>query len=221
MSKPDFITFTGADDNTAIADMMALAADHPVEFGILFLKSLHGTPRYPTLAWSDRAQASGLRLAAHICGSDAEEIVSTGRSRLDGHLRAFTRIQINTSSAVNPVAIRRWTDELAARYGHSVEPILQCRGPFPADDQISWLYDRSGGTGLLPETWPAPTAVTKNPVGYAGGLGPDTIEAALRRMPDLAGKWIDMETRIRNADDRFDLGLCRAVCEIVYGNRIQ
>lgn len=217
MGRPDFITFTGADDRTAVPEMAALAADYPVEFGILFSGARQGSPRYPGTAWADAVQDSGLRLAAHVCGSYAHEIVTEGRCSIDARLRGFARIQVNTAAAVAPSAVRRWTDSLAALHGRPVEPILQCRGAFPADDQVNWLYDCSGGRGVRPDAWPVRTPATRLAVGYAGGLGPDNVAEILEQLPDLTGCWIDMETRVRDADDRFDIGLCRRVCEAVYG----
>ena len=48
MRKPEFITFTGADDHTDVRDMVALSKLYPIEWGILFSISRQGTdPRYP------------------------------------------------------------------------------------------------------------------------------------------------------------------------------
>ncbi len=59
-------------------------------------------------------------------------------------------------------------------------------------------------------------------VGYAGGLKPSNIAQQLPLIAAAAGDgpyWIDMESGVRDADDRFDLGKCRAVCEAVYRSR--
>lgn len=45
--------------------------------------------------------------------------------------------------------------------------------------------------------------------GYAGGLGPDTLATQLPRIAAAAGGqpvWVDMESRLRDAQDRFDIG---------------
>lgn len=68
------------------------------------------------------------------------------------------------------------------------------------------LMDASGGRGVSPETWPRPIAGVS--CGYAGGLGPDTIIADLDRIGQVVGDgviWIDMEGRLRDTSDRFDL----------------
>ena len=73
-----------------------------------------------------------------------------------------------------PEAIARF----AVRFG--ARAILQCRGfeRFPDDAHVDWLFDRSGGRGLLPDRWPVPEPSAKF-VGYSGGLGPATVVVAL------------------------------------------
>ncbi|MCE6959219.1 hypothetical protein LAZ40_09160 [Cereibacter sphaeroides] len=214
MLRPAFITFTGADDRTPISDMAALAADHDVEFAILLSTKRLGTPRYPSLDWIREVRGSGLRLAVHLCGAIAENVANYGSCALGSELAGFSRVQVNLAQAPDPAVIHDFARRLEDLHGHAVEPILQCRGDFPEDSRVSWLYDRSGGTGLAPASWPAPPRDPGVRFGYAGGLGPETVGAALEAMPAAPGAWIDMETRVRNAEDRFDLGLCRRVCEI-------
>jgi len=221
MRMPEFITFTGPDDRTDAADlaaMLALARDYPVEYAVLFSADRAGTARYPSLDWSDGVQRLGFpRLAAHLCGGYAKELVATGGSGLDAHLGGFDRIQVNTAASVSPGLVRAWTDALARRGGHPVEPILQCRGPFPEDSRVTWLYDRSGGKGVPPTTWPAPAPNSGRLVGYAGGLGPDSVAAVLGLLSTANPFYLDMESSLRGADDRFDVDLCRRVCTAVFG----
>ncbi len=86
-TKPFRITFTGADDQTSIQDMLALVKDYPmVEFGILFSPKRTGTARYPSLEWLEREvfpNAENLALAAHLCGGDSKEVLETGKSKHD------------------------------------------------------------------------------------------------------------------------------------------
>lgn len=127
-----------------------------------------------------------------------------------------SRVQVNTASGAATGRIAAF----AASLGDGVRGILQYRDPgaFPTDPAVDWLYDRSAGNGILPDAWPAPAG--PNPVGYAGGLGPDTVAGALAaialRHPAGVPFWIDMETRIRDADDRLDLDLCESVLSTVY-----
>jgi phosphoribosylanthranilate isomerase len=68
---------------------------------------------------------------------------------------------------------------------------------------------------MSPLFWPKHPG---RPVGYAGGLGPDNVEAAVGVIGAESTYWIDMESRIRE-DDRFSLNLVEKVCVAVYGVR--
>lgn len=210
--KPKFITFTGADDKTDLAEMRALAKDFPVEFGILYSTSKRGEGRYPSNPF--KFSGENLRLSLHICGQAARGIAE-GRLQ-HWNLSGFHRVQINgmKGSDVNLVTAAKFAED------HGVDVILQSgdRDLFPQDRRVSWLFDLSGGKGDLPPNWPRPV-YRDQMVGYAGGLGPDT-GAHFKTISDVAWRapyWIDMETKVRNANDEFDLGLCRQVCEQVYG----
>jgi len=78
------------------------------------------------------------------------------------------------------------------------------------------LMDASGGRGRSPDNWPRP--ITGVACGYAGGIGPDTIEADLDRIAGAVGDgviWIDMEGRVRDEVDRFDLDRVETVLRAV------
>ncbi len=90
------------------------------------------------------------------------------------------------------------------------------------------LFDMSHGEGVCPGDWPVPLMSFGDPpmyyCGYAGGLGPDSLEEELVRIADAVDFvkpeqrrpiWIDMETHIRsNNDAQFDLDKVRACLEI-------
>lgn len=216
MTRPDFVTLTGADDRTDPAELLNLSARYPgTEFGILLSAQRAGTARYPNPAWIDRIRGRGLRLAAHVCGALAHEIVSSGRSLIDPHLHGFSRIQINTARPVDIDLLLGWRDRVSGFTREPLEVILQCRESFPQEDRISWLFDRSGGRGDRPEFWPEPPGSATIRHGYAGGIGPETLVETLRAIPAQGGFWIDMESRIRDTDDRFSPDLCRQVLETV------
>jgi len=216
--KPEFITFTGADDQTDVSGMCALAADYPVEWGILFSPKRQGTGRYPLTV--GRFTNMGLQLAAHLCGGDARDVIENGESQWDELLEnCFARAQINTADPkVQPALIKEWADRLALR------AILQCRGEFPDVRAVDVLFDASGGRGIEPTSWPKPAIGRLN--GYAGGLNPANVGNAVQKIAARfahgcsgATYWIDMESGVRDEHDRFDLAKCRAVCEAVYGVR--
>ena len=215
--RPLHVTFTGLDGATQADEMVALSREFPIEWGILLHPAREGTGRFPSLAHIHSVLALQLQFSAHVCGGYARDVVRGGSlpAAIVSVLDRFHRIQINTAErGVVPAAIARF----AARFG--ARAILQCRGleRFPDDVHVDWLFDRSGGRGLLPERWPVPGPSAKF-VGYSGGLGPDTVGLALaaiaQQHPEPIPFWIDMEGAVRT-DDVFDLGKCRSVCETVF-----
>lgn len=55
-------------------------------------------------------------------------------------------------------------------------------------------------------------------MGYAGGLGPEVVEDALAVISRSAESYyIDMESNVRDAQDRFSLEKCTAVLRTVFG----
>jgi hypothetical protein len=216
-ARPVRITFTGLDASALTADVLALAREYPIEWGILFHPTRQGSGRFPAIDEIEPFLALDLRLSAHLCGGYARDVVEGigAQIAVAAQLHRYVRIQVNTSQrGVRPAVVAEFARSFGAR------GILQCRGFewFPEDTTVDWLFDRSGGQGRLADRWPVPTS-HETFVGYSGGLGPDTIEAALvaiaRSHPEHIPFWIDMESAIRS-DDKFDLSKCRRVCEIVY-----
>jgi hypothetical protein len=208
--RPRFITFTGADEHTDIDRMVSLSKKYPIEWGILFSPKRQGQGRYPPLEFVQRLIDCGrLHLAAHLCGGHA-------RSALAGvdplGLASFERVQINTTEQnIDIAAVRKWGEGIGARV------ILQCRGEFPGTAAVAWLFDTSGGRGLMPDSWPKPHPTQIS--GYAGGIGPDNVLDVLSRI-EATDFWIDMESKVRNANDRFDLDAVERVCRLVWPSEI-
>lgn len=212
--KPEFITFTGVDDHTSIDEMHRLSLVYPIEWGVLFSPKRQGEGRYPGLNFIRTLVATRsdfVKLAAHLCGGDARDVVERGLGQHDQLIYDhFQRVQINTADPeVKPSLIANWARHL------EVSPILQCRGEFPDVDGVEFLFDASGGRGIAPKAWPKGLNYR---CGYAGGLNPDNVAAAVADIGTKAGAyWIDMETGVRDDRDRFSLDKCQAVCEAVYG----
>lgn len=192
--------------------MVELSAKYPIEWGILFSPKRQGSGRYPSLGYIRKVIAQPLDFAAHLCGGDAREVIESGKSRHDSYLAMVNRVQINTADPnIQPSLIAQWAEAV------SLKGILQCRGQFPKISAVDVLFDASGGRGIVPATWPK--APAGQFVGYAGGLSPSNVAEAVSKISALANNyWIDMETGVRDANDRFDLNLCRQVCEAVYGS---
>jgi len=96
----------------------------------------------------------------------------------------------------NPANVRVW-EVLQA---HELATV----GPAWRPHQV--LHDASGGLGRTPDHWSRPIAGMLN--GYAGGIGPDSVIDTLETLAPIVGDgftWIDMEGRLRDRDDAFDL----------------
>lgn len=189
---PEFITFTGVDAQTDVHAMAELAARYPIEWGVLFSPERQGQeahPRYPSLEFVKELTHSelDLRLSAHLCGGDAREVIERGRSRYDEPIREhFDRVQINTADKhVLPKDLAAWAQ------GLQVQAILQCRDVFPNNDDVSWLYDASGGRGITPAIWPSSLGGSWL-IGYAGGLNPGNVAAAVAQIQTKASNyWLE------------------------------
>lgn len=225
MIRPWLITFTGVDEHTDVARLYALSQRYPVEWGVLFSPSRQGTGRYPSIDWVRQellAEAPAwLVLSAHLCGGHAQSLLERGvvnggglTSLISIH---FDRLQVNATAYPDRlVPLQVFCADAMVR------PILQHRGEFPPEkpEWLDLLFDCSGGRGKAPAAWPAHPGNAD--VGYAGGIGPDNAAAVVRAInaAGLPGRyWIDMETGVRDSNDRLDLTACEAVCRAIYGDR--
>jgi hypothetical protein len=197
------ITVTGLDERTPVQALLNLARMPNVELGFLYTRTPEGRNRYPSREWLARAlpRATG-RAALHVCGGGARrELVAGEMGELLPHVQ---RIQVNGLLQVEDV------EQICAAYpGHTIitqhKPdnahLLSVQAPNHA-----LLVDGSGGRGLAPETWVHPDST--KPVGFAGGLGPDSIATELTRVKAVAegAWWVDMEGKLRT-EDWFDAHL--------------
>ncbi len=226
---PIACTLTGADDHTDISRLRELSAQFPfVEWGVLYFPTEQGMGRYPSAAWLANLHGKlmdepGQRFSLHVCGRAVQSLLEGDRDML-ALIEPFPRVQLNMHAQ---------QDDVAA--------LLQLMGHFPHkqfitqhNEQNNWLwealrkrpnhqvlFDASGGRGLARSEWPQPLGHVAGglPVcGYAGGLGPESMQRDLPLIAHAAGDrpyWVDMEGRIRDNDDRFHLGLVRLTLEIV------
>lgn len=223
-------TLTGIDESTDFADIWALSDRYPfVEFGVLFsvTQSRMDTKdanRYPSIEWiealaAEARQRPGPQFALHVCGravGDFLDVVNDGNSHgpylgdIRPLLDVFGRIQLNLRAVMSTAegirnavrhypehtfitqhneANQRLTDELSGLVGHAV------------------LFDQSGGRGVSPAAgWSAPVAGKY--CGYAGGLGPANLAHQLVAIEAAANGhpyWVDMEGRLRDDEDQFDI----------------
>jgi hypothetical protein len=215
MTKPDFVTFTGADEGVAPADLCGFAQrwGGRVEFAFLYSEAKEGLRhRYPAANMIDTfvqaVTAGGGRTAIHICGSAARRINAEGK---DANARRFAanRYQMNLAGSVVDV-------ENVTAWAGGKRVVLQCgRDGFPTDNRVDWLFDVSGGRGKAPGFWPTPDEPDRR-YGYAGGLGPGADWGEIARAANGSPYWVDMESGVRHLNT-FRLALCQKVMEEVYG----
>lgn len=205
--KPEFITFTGIDDRTDLQVADALSTQYPIEWGVLFSAN-NRDARFPcSQAVSEILSISGKK-AAHLCGQLSRDAQAGIIKEIP--LDSFDRVQINGFKVDHT-----HFDEIEAQYG--VEVIHQVRAEgFDLGCKALQLFDCSGGEGALPHSVPQLPGVGKL-VGYAGGIGPESVHYYLSMIQGDGAFWIDMEGRVRS-NGWFDLSKVQQVCELVYGD---
>jgi len=169
-----------------------------------------------------------MNLSCHLCGAYVREFLQTGL--LDGMpipiWDMFDRVQLNTHGEPHrwnahnvDSTIRMYSQRSPVEY-HAKEFIFQYDDvntdlieavakyyPEPLKANFSTLFDGSHGAGVSPNQWPQHLAFIR--CGYAGGLGPDNLMEQLPRIHAASGGaevWVDMESKVRNLNDDFDLG---------------
>lgn len=215
------ITFTGVDQKTDAGTVRHIHRRYPkTEFAVLAGNPDNGN-RYPGDG-AIRALVGFIGgevpLALHLCGSRARSVFdgSWGDDLLD-LCEGYGRVQVNSSNTDHSKA-----NDFAEALGCE-RVILQRRGPVSVrrgelHPKIEFLFDRSGGRGAEGMClWDDPPAGHTRS-GYAGGLGAHNIERAVTFAQSVPGHiWLDMESRIRDADDWMDLEVVASVCEKVFG----
>lgn len=210
----NLITLTGADEATDIAALVDLVSNPAVEIGLLYSASPEGRNRYPSLPWLlDAAQALRGRCAIHICGGIARHQLLAGE--LSHLVQLAGRVQVNG----------RMAEDVALKCAALVPHLITQHFSFTAHlatlaiTNHSVLVDGSGGRGISPERWIRATVSPGKAVGFAGGLGPDNLAEQIQVIAAASAghdstTWIDMEGKLRDADDRFDLARARRCVEI-------
>ncbi len=210
------VTITGADDQTSIAWMLKTQHRYPfVEWGILVAKSQVGVPRYPGKDWLaglTKWQAE-LTTSVHVCGRFVRCICEGDWTELGyshGELiGGAKRVQLNFHAHVHKLEepffdtakhISQETGFQLIFQLYGVNDDLMQRARQRGIDAVP-LFDRSGGAGVLPESWPVQTPGLYS--GYAGGLGPENVLDQIEKIAAVATGdiWIDCETRVRTPDD--------------------
>mgnify|MGYP000647984843 CR=1 FL=1 len=212
---PAFVAFTGIDRIDIIDDLKQLSRRYPIEWGVLVDDAQSSLALFPDSQVRQAfLTAGGLRLAAHVCGDDARKIANTSEGPVTD-LTGYQRVQVNHSFEGSTQEQIETTIRFGRRIG--ARAMLQCKGDFPADCRLDWLFDVSFGTGVSPKTWPSLT--NGGPFcGYSGGIKPANVVDVLNAIDAASGTqyWIDMESGVRT-DGWLDLNKCEDVCRAVFG----
>jgi len=203
-----FITITGADERTDVAELAKLDA----EVGILYTAHPDGQHRYPSLAWINSAVRLLPRVSLHICGNIARSHLAAGD--LDGILEHVQRIQVN--GVISRGSLIRYCvtfDKHTIITQHTSQNAGIITAP-PLNHAV--LIDDSGGRGVERDNWTAPW--TEKSVGCAGGLGPDNLATHLPTILENVeyGWWVDMEGKLRDADGWFSLDLAKKAVDVFH-----
>lgn len=243
--KLKYVTLTGADEKTNISELKELSKEFPfVEWA--FLLSNDGKsdrPRYPSLGWIAYAisELNLCNVSIHLCGSIVSEYVYGVRNLKD--LTWSGRVQLNlpkyinlnsTMFIINLRTLLTINPNIKFILQHNdinselISNILN-RVEFKNRDNLQILRDCSGGHGVREESWEVPQNLPERTFyGFAGGIGPQSVEADLATLAPLVGDketWIDMESKIRKRwgytegsksieTNILDLDACRTVLKI-------
>lgn len=246
--KVRFVGFCGADDSVDATFLQILSIHYPwIEWGVLFRSDLQGTARYASPEWvrnlstivkASWQQGHSFHLAGHLCFDRCQQILQ-GESAFVKELYelGFRRIQVNITKAngviVDPTQLPLYVQNIRAvmREVAAIEWIFQLNTETqPIWDllftdlpsNVSVLHDASCGKGVQITEFPSPQNFGNIPSGYAGGIGPKTIDEILGKVsavvdPATISKpvWIDMESSLRTIvvekgveTDIFDLNKC-------------
>ncbi len=216
------ITFSGIDEKTDLARLRNLLRPG-IEIGILFTRNPEGRNRYPGFQWIlETVRFLAPYCAIHICGSGARDVLINKDPIFDSGdnnalIKCFRsgyakRLQVNGNVSVhdiNYICTELDFISVITQHKESNAGLLVDTAP---NHQL--LVDGSGGRGILPDQWGRPQ--TNKLVGFAGGLGPETLPMALPQILSIAdpNSWIDMEGSLRDSNDWFDINRMEAVLEI-------
>ncbi len=204
------ITLTGVDERTELD-----ALPDGVEIGVLYTWEPEGRHRYPPRSTVVRIleRLQGRRLALHVCGNRARtKLIEYALADMT-HL--VSRIQVNGQLFPDDVKA------ICGLYGgHTIitQHTVQNSELAVLDvENHVVLVDGSGGRGRSPEQWRRPN--TDKAVGFAGGLGPDNVRDELTRIRSVAvgDWWIDMEGKLRDQHDWFDVQRANNVVAAIGG----
>lgn len=222
-----FITFTGVDDVTNVNYLLNLTNIFPqlnIEFGVLYSKSNAGKGRYPSFykineiceyITKNRGKPEQINFALHVCGSSVGDLLDN-KEDTSWICKSFDRIQLNfvyprySKEQLQKFLNNNLDKRIIFQYNDKNAEI--CNDLVKNCPNLELLFDKSGGKGIAPDSWP--NCISGVRCGYAGGLGPDNINDEFKKINLITKNqniWLDMETKLRT-NDTFDILKVIDVC---------
>jgi len=222
-------SLTGVDSTTHPYQLEELSLRYPfVEWGILYSPKRAGNDnRYPSVQKIKSFLTnifSSIHFAVHYCGSGVKNLINGELVEIDilKMLKAHHgRVQLNFNAQEGEIDLDR-LDAFIAEHPEVTfitqhnENNIELREKFAHHPNHAILFDASLGRGIAADSYAPPLKDTY--CGYAGGLGPESLEAAIPKIAAVAGNeafWVDMEGKLRNAEDLFDLDKAETCLKIV------
>lgn len=218
-----WVTFSGADHTVARHRVIALCqgAKEPIELALLASAMRTGSNRYPNMhlarGLAEVIKGAGQQVAVHLCGDVARMTLGNWLPGLlpglHDLLTIADRIQVNLpEKVVTPENVQKIKQVLTEQIGEK-PVIFQWRQPIFPNPQagVQWLFDCSAGHGKAPENWPE--LPEDQVVGLAGGLGPGRVGPLVSSLDYDSLFWVDMESSLRDQEDRFNVDACHRVLE--------
>lgn len=160
-------------------------------------------------------------LSLHLCGEGVRQFLHQENSQynsINDICVNFERLQLNFSmSEYDP---QQLANDIIKSLGYYKGNIVlqnnkskkEFNRKFVGLSSIDFLFDGSGGFGRVLDNPEQPIA--NHYCGYAGGIGPDTVEEILTKIYKLNNSntpfYLDMESKIRE-DNNFSIEKCQQV----------
>lgn len=221
------ITFTGIDQYTDKSDLVNLSQQFPnIEFGLLTAQNWNtNSTRYPNPSIIKDLYDQHVNYSLHLCGRFARKALINDytevHAELQNTLQYYSRLQINVSNM--PVKPKYFT---TIPHDNIKQLIVQTSTNKHMDlfnhlattsNNLAPLFDMSGGRGIYNPI----TAETFNfnapYYGIAGGITESNCNQVVEDIISLDKQqrpfWIDMETGVRDQNDKFSIQKCYNICE--------
>ena len=203
-----------------------------MEFGFLHSSNWQRNDaiRHPNPIEMKRLFDSNVNYSLHLCGGFTTDAL-TGefdelRKNLGKQLDCFTRMQLNlvgkrpkekysihsVNQTIKQIIIQTRNVNSMQMFSHLTNHYLRTK---PEINCVP-LFDLSGGRGIHTDISLDSFIFDENYFGIAGGINPNncvkTVEDILTFDPIERSFWIDMETGVRDNQDRFSTEACYEVC---------